>query len=127
MVLSDSRRSRRPTPTLRSLPSPMTGLPRLPESPFQRAVPTYPGGPKQVRVSVASLSVRPSPNLRRVGVRNFTFEACSGFTHVTARWIAQPPRAAFVARLQPGQLPNQAACQLPDQPTIIWMEPTSIG
>ena len=71
--------------------------------------------------------VRPSPNLRRVGVRIFTFEACSGFTHVTARWIAQPPKAAFVARLRPGQSPNRAACQLPDQPTIIWMEPTSTG
>ena len=71
--------------------------------------------------------MRPSPNLRRVGVRNFTFEACKGFTHVTARWIAQPPKAAFVARLRPGQLPTRVACQLPDQPTIIWMEPTSTG
>ena len=25
------------------------------------------------------------------------------------------PKAAFVARLQPGRLPRQAACQLPDQ------------
>ena len=33
----------------------------------------------------------PSPNLRRVGVHDFTFEACSGFTRVTACWIAQPP------------------------------------
>jgi hypothetical protein len=47
--------------------------------------------------------------------------ACSGFTHVTARWIAQPPKAAFVARLQPSQLPGQAARQLPDQWTIIWV------
>ena len=58
---------------------------------------------------------RPSPNLRRVGIRDFTFEACSGFTRVTARWIAQPPQAAFVARLRPGRLPRQTACQLPDQ------------
>jgi hypothetical protein len=49
--------------------------------------------------------MRPSPNLRRVGVRNFTFEACAGFTRVTARWIAQPPKAAFVARLQPASYP----------------------
>src|SRR5215472_10166458 len=50
MVLSDSRRSRRPTPTLRSLPSPMTGLPRLPESPFQRAVPNTPADQTGARV-----------------------------------------------------------------------------
>jgi hypothetical protein len=55
------------------------------------------------------------PLLRRVGVRIFTFEACSGFTRVTARWIAQPPKAAFVTRLRPGRLPDKAARQLPDQ------------
>jgi hypothetical protein len=41
-TLSDSRQGRRRSATLRSLPSPMTGLPRLPESPFRRAVPTTP-------------------------------------------------------------------------------------
>src|SRR4051794_25756487 len=35
------------------------------------------------------------------------FEASSGFTRVTARWIAQPPTAAFVTRLRPGRLPRQ--------------------
>ena len=43
---------------------------------------------------------------RRVGIRIVTFEACSGFTRVTARRIAQPPKAAFVTRLQPSQLPG---------------------
>src|SRR5215469_15685864 len=51
-------------------------------------------------------SLGPSPYLRRVGVHDFTFEACSGFTRVTARWIAQPPKAAFVTRLQSSWLPN---------------------
>ena len=54
-----------------------------------------------------------------------TFEACSGFTHVTARRIAQPPKATFVARLRPGRLPDQAARQLPDLSTIIRVEPSS--
>ena len=76
-------------------------------------------------VSIASPLMQPSPNGRRVGIRIVTFEACSGFTHVTAHRIAQPPKATFVARLQPSQLPNQAARQLPDQSTTIRVEPSS--
>ena len=41
-TLSDSRPGRRLTATLRPRPSPRTGLPRLPASPFQRAVSTTP-------------------------------------------------------------------------------------
>src|SRR4051794_34382196 len=55
----------------------------------------------------------PSPLCRRVGVPDFTFEACSDFTHVTACGVAQPPKAAFVTRLRPGRLLDQAARQLP--------------
>src|SRR5215207_1915651 len=49
------------------------------------------------------------------------------FTRVTARWIAQPPKAAFVMRLRPGRLPCQAARQLPDQSTTLWVDPSSTG
>src|SRR5277367_3131729 len=77
-----------------------------------------------VRVSIASPHVRPSPNDRRVGIRIRTFEACSGFTLVTAHRIAQQPKAAFVAGLRPSQLPGRAACQLPDQSTIIRVRPS---
>jgi hypothetical protein len=41
-TLSESRQGHRRSATLSSLPSPMTGLPRLLESPFRRAVPTTP-------------------------------------------------------------------------------------
>src|ERR1700726_787698 len=58
---------------------------------------------------------------------NSSCEACSDFTHVTARWIAQPPKAAFVTRLRPGQLPNRSARQLPDQSTTLWVESSSTG
>src|SRR5206468_8864350 len=68
-----------------------------------------------------------SPNGRRVGIRIVTFEACSGFTHVTARRIAQPPKATFVTRLRPFRLPGRAARQLPDQSTTLWVEPSSTG
>jgi len=42
MTLSDSRLDRRLKTTLRPQPSPRTGLPRLPGTPFRRAVPTTP-------------------------------------------------------------------------------------
>ena len=79
------------------------------------------------RVSIASPLTRPSSNGRRVGIRIVTFAACSGFTHVTSRRIAQPPKAAFVTRLQPFRLPGRAARQLPDQSTTLWVESSSTG
>ena len=78
-------------------------------------------------MSIASLSAQPSPPYDRVGVRFVTFEASPGFTRVTARWIARPPEAAFVTRLQSVRLLVQTARQLPDQSTIIWVEPSSTG
>ena len=115
-----------PIATLRSLPLPLTGLPRLPGPPFRRAVPTTPAD-RGVHLSIASPLTRPSPIGRRVGIHIVTFEACSGFTHVTARRIAQPPKVAFVTRLQPCWLPDRAARQLPDQSTTPWVESSSTG
>src|SRR5215831_13815165 len=60
---------------------------------------------------------------RRVGIRIVTFEACSGFTRVTARRIAQPPKATFVTRLQSHQSPSEPARQLLDLSTIIQVDP----
>src|SRR6202051_2879661 len=80
---------------------------------------------ERVRVSISSPLVQPSPNGKRVGIRIVTFEACSGFTHVTARRIAQPPKAAFVTRLQPCRFPDRTARQLPDQSTTLWVESAS--
>ena len=60
----------------------------------------------------SSLSVLPSPLLRRVGVRIVAFGACSDFTHVTAPGIARPPCVDFVARLRPYPLPGLNARQL---------------
>ena len=67
----------------------------------------------------------PSQLGRLVGIRLVPFEACSGFTRVTARRIAQPPKAAFVTRLRPTRLPEQTARQLPDQSTTLRVEPSS--
>jgi hypothetical protein len=80
-----------------------------------------------VLLPISSPSVQPSPFCRRVGIRISTFEACSDFTRVTARRIAQPPKAAFVTRLRSSRLPDQTARQLPEQSTIPWMDPSSTG
>ncbi len=111
-------------PEVRALPSPgVTRLQRYydpvrlppgpppetaskPRTPTGRVSPDYPHCPsnvpcliprwtERVLTSISSPSARPSPNLRRVGVHDFTFEACSGFTRVTARWIAQPPESGL--------------------------------
>src|SRR5215475_15077605 len=69
--------------------------------------------------------MQPSQLGRLVGIRIVTFGGCSGFTHVTARRIAQPPEATFVTRLRPAQLPGQVARQLPDLSTTLRVEPSS--
>src|SRR3954454_20694076 len=102
------------------------GLPRYPHHPSGVPCP-LPRRIGRVRASIASPSVRPSPFCRRGSIRISTFEACSGFTRVTARRIAQPPKAAFVTRLRSGQLPDQTARQLPELSTIPWMDPSSTG
>jgi hypothetical protein len=116
--LSQRRRGRDPRPRRVSpdYPHHLSGVP----CPLPRRT-------KRVLMSIPSPSTRPSPLFRRVGVRTFTFEACSGFTRVTARRIAQPPKAAFVTRLRPGRLPSQIARQLPDQSTTLWVESSSTG
>jgi hypothetical protein len=102
----------------------MTGLPDYPNHLSDVPCP-LPRRIERVHMSITSPLMQSSPNGRRVGIRIVTFEVCSGFTHVTARRIAQPPKAAFVARLRPDQLPGRAARQLPDLSTIIRVEPSS--
>jgi hypothetical protein len=55
------------------------------------------------------------------------YKACSGFTHVTARRIARPPKVTFVTRVQPSRLPSQDARQLPDLSIILRVESSSTG
>src|SRR5882757_11309453 len=78
-ALSDSHRVRiAAAMELRLHPN---GSPTLPASPLRRAVPTTPAD----RMG-ASVDLLPHPcclpRSRRVGIRNCTFEACSGFTLV---------------------------------------------
>src|SRR3954453_19462792 len=126
MALSDSRPTRRLCDGGAASPS-RDGSPPMTRTTLPPCRAPYPGGSRRVPVSIASPLTRPSPFPRRVVIRIFTFEACSGFTRVTARWVSQPPKAAFVTRLQPSQLPDQTARQLPEQSTTLRVEPSSTG
>src|ERR1700680_2998800 len=121
---SDSRHGRRLSRRRGRYPRPWRVSPDYPNHLSNVPCP-LPRRIERVRVSIASPLTRPSPNGRRVCIRIVTFEACSGFTHVTARRIAQPPKATFVTRLQPFRLPGRAARQLPDQSTTLWVESSS--
>ena len=126
MTLSDSRMVHRQKRCRRRDLRPRRVSPDYPH--YLSSVPCpLPRRTRQVRMSIASLPARPSPPFDRVGVRIVTFEACSGFTHVTARWIARPPEAAFVTRLRSVRLLVQTARQLPDQSTSLWVDPSSTG
>ena len=113
-TLSDSRVDQHLAALLRPLPPSSTGLPRLRAPLSRRAVPITPVDPFGCVCRLLPQTVLPSPTSGRVGVHNFPFEACSGFTRITARRFARPPKAAFVARLRPAQSPRKAARQLPD-------------
>jgi hypothetical protein len=121
MTLSDTRRSRRSYGDVEVATPPTTGLPQLPALPSQCAVSVTPADQTGACVDCYSAFAV----IR--GIRTFTFEACSDFTRVTARWTAQPTTAAFVTRLRPAQLPERAARQLPDQSTTHWVESSSTG
>src|SRR5262249_53889880 len=101
--------------------------PDYPDHPSGVPCPTTPADCDRCSCRLLPSHTRPSPFLSRVGIRIFTFEACSGFTRVTARRIAQPPKAAFVARLPPGRLPAQPLPSYQINPTTIWVEPSSTG
>jgi hypothetical protein len=76
--------------TLRPLPSPPRVSPDYSNHLSDVPCP-LPRRIKRVHTSIASPLMQPSPIGRRVGIRIVTFEAGSGFTHFTARRIAQPP------------------------------------
>ncbi len=103
------------------------GPPPITRTTFSTCRAHYPGGSSGCACRLLPRSMQPSPNGRRVGIRIVTFEACSGFTRVTARRITQPPKATFVTRLQPFRLPGRAARQLPDQSTTLRVESSSTG
>src|SRR5258708_37975233 len=81
------------------------GSPPLTPHLSRRAVPLTPMDQSRCVCRLLPQIVLPSPYSGRVGVHDFPFEACSGFTHVTARRFARPPEA--VPRLRRGKLLSQ--------------------
>src|SRR3954453_13425298 len=125
MTLSDSRQSRRLSATLRPLPSLTTGLPRLLGSPFRRAVPTTPADQAGAHVDLLPRS-RGLPQMAggSASALSLSRPAQALLTLRPAGSLSRP-EATFVTRLQPMQLPAQAARQLPDQSTTLRVESSS--
>ena len=109
------------------LPSPATGLPRLPVSPSLRAVPSTPADRNGCIRRLLPRSTRPSPNLRRVGVHIFTFEACSGFTRVRPARSLNRPRRPLSQGFGPAGYPTRPPVSYQIKPTTVWVDPSSTG
>ena len=76
---------------------------------------------------MASPLTRPSPSLRRIGIRNFTFETGPGFPHVTARWITQLPKAALSRGSDPTGCPAEPLVSGQVNRHPFWVDPSSTG
>ena len=101
-------------------PSTSTGSPPITQITFPACRAHYPGGPGRC-LSVSSLSARPSPVNRRVGIHNFTFGACSSFTRVTACRIACPPKRRTLSRgFDPASYPTVPLGSYHVSPTTTW-------
>src|SRR4051794_10352085 len=97
-----------PPPEATSKPRPPTGrVSPVTRITFPACRAHYPGGSRRVRLSIASPLTRPSPLCRRVGIRTSTFEACSGFTRVTAPRVSRPPKGTFFTRVRSSRAPHQ--------------------
>ena len=89
--------------------SPAMGLPQLPRPPSRRAVPNTQWIGTDACVGCFPIPPGLPRADRRVGVHDFTFEACSGFTHVTARGVAHPPYVGIITRFRSRRLPDKTA------------------
>jgi hypothetical protein len=87
----------------------------------------YPSGSRRVPLWMASPLTRPSPSLRRIGIRNFTFETGPGFPHVTARWMTQLPKAALSRGSDPTGCPAEPLVSGQVNRHPFWVDPSSTG
>ena len=104
-TLSDFRSGHHPIDDVGGATSTSTGSPPITQIIFPACRAQYPGGPNRC-LSVSSPFARPSPVNRRVGIHNFPFGACSGFTRVTACRVAARPTADFCPEAPIQRLPD---------------------
>jgi hypothetical protein len=98
------------------------GSPPITQITFPACRAQYPGGPNRC-LSVSSLFARPSPVYWRVGIHDFTFEACSGFTRVTACKVAARPKADFCpeASTRPVARPDRSVATVSNRQLHRWI------
>ena len=112
---------------LGTLPPNANGSPPLqPIAYVHRAVPTTPVSPKGAHVDAFPFNAAfpGNPAGRR---SQLDFRGLLRLYYITARRFAQPPKAAFVTRLQSSRLLSQTARQLPDPSTSLRVESSSNG
>src|ERR1035441_10589688 len=100
------------------------GSPPITQITFPACRAQYPGGPNRC-LSVSSPFARPSPVNGRVGIHNFTFEACSGFTRVTACKVAARPKADSCpeASTRPVAQPDRSVATISNRQLHRWILP----
>ena len=109
-----------------------TSVPHGPPPITRLTLPTcrahYPDGPERVRLSVASPLHSGLPRYSG-GSASMTSLSRPAQASLTLRpaGLLNRPKAAFVTRLRPARLPDQAARQLPGLPTTLRMDPSSTG
>src|SRR5215472_8004657 len=94
-TLSDAREGHRRNDVRRRDLRPSRASPNYPAYPPDMPCPLPRWTRADASVGCFSAPLGPSPYFRRVGVHDFTFEACSGFNRVTACRIAQPPKGGL--------------------------------
>ena len=107
MPLSDARPVRHLSVPLRPLPSIRTGLSRLRDPLSQRAVPITPMDRSGCIRRLLPRSVLPSPFSGRVGVHDFPFEACSGFTRVRPAGLLRRQKRRLSQGFDPAGYPTE--------------------
>src|SRR5215204_4298490 len=103
----------------------MTGLPRLPEPPSRRAVPTTPADRAGARVDYSPAAAFPKwqegrhPHCHFRGL--LRLHTCYGPPDRSAA------KATFVTRLQPFQLPDEPLVRYQINRQLLWVDSSSTG
>jgi hypothetical protein len=124
VTLSDFRAGRHPDDDVGGMTPHHPGSPPITQIIFPACRAHYPGGPNRC-LSVSSPFARPSPVNGRVGIHNFTFEACSGFTRVTACKVAARPTADLCpeASTRPVARPSRSVATMSHRQLHRWNLP----